>query len=564
MGGSAGKAGGGASGAAGTAAGGAGNNSAGAGGVQFSAGGAGGGLTSWTQQNGPNRDAVIPGGFSASWTGAAPPPAWAATVGFGHAPVVVDAGVVYTFGLFKPGTKVADLNQPSSAPTRSEVRAGAKDPGDYPGKAAWDETHTVYRGDEYALALDEKTGAVKWATLLTDYGFAFTDHLVWVQASPLLINGRLYLHNERGLLFALDATDGHKLWDVNLFEHKMLFWSQKHSNASGPLAFGDTIIVSYMGTTDPYTVNARTTSPVVAAFDAATGAERWVTVVPLPCFRCVNSRLALAKIEGKDTLLVPGGRGTGAVDPATGALLWAYDAAGNDPKDEPAGRANTFPYSSYAPVASNDYVCDAVSDTHDQIDSRTWCLHVQGGKPTLAWVSNEMVQHTEVDKGNMIAKDGVLYGLDSRADMQAQFHDSVPIRGFRPKTLGRFQARDIATGKLLFSSDAFTAVANPTTIEEWYPTHSILAGDVLISIDRQALWFGRLAKDGLSLLGKVANPNNTACTPAATGAGCLTTSEPVLVNNRLYIRLLEADPAVGYTRPFAARGNLLVIDLGAR
>ncbi len=82
--------------------------------------------TDWTQQMGPNRDGVVPGDrLAAEWKDSKLPILWQTGAGFGAAPVVVEKGRLYTFGLFKPGTKPEDLLLPASTPTFEEVYTGS-------------------------------------------------------------------------------------------------------------------------------------------------------------------------------------------------------------------------------------------------------------------------------------------------------------------------------------------------------------------------------------------------------------------------------------------------------
>ena len=138
--------------------------------------------------------------------------------------------------------------------------------------------------------VEAATGKLIWATKLTGFGLAYANHAAWDMASPLLAQGKVYLHSPVGRLYCLDAAHGTLLWQRNLFECQMFRWTEKQGNACGPLAFGETILVSYTGRVGTnYSSPAGTTCTVIASFDAATGQTRWVTKSPYESFRPMNS-----------------------------------------------------------------------------------------------------------------------------------------------------------------------------------------------------------------------------------------------------------------------------------
>ena len=141
----------------------------------------------WPQQMGPNRDGIVSGdGLAPEWKDGKLPVLWQTSAGFGTAPVVVEKGRVYTFGLFKPGTKPEDIPLAASTPTLEEVRAGSTVDGQplstrqLPDSPSWEEDHhPAYRCDEYAFCLDAATGKLLWASKLTDWGIAYQANTCW-------------------------------------------------------------------------------------------------------------------------------------------------------------------------------------------------------------------------------------------------------------------------------------------------------------------------------------------------------------------------------------------------
>jgi outer membrane protein assembly factor BamB len=530
----------------------------------------------WPQQGGPNRDGVAPaataGKLASSFPDQKVPLLWQTNVGLGTAPPVASGGRLYTFGLFKPGADPERLAEPSSSPNYEEIAILSPYMGEkqtkgkaiklheIPGTPDWvikefgNFFDYIYRGDEYAQCLDATTGKVIWATRLTDWGVAYTANAGWVMASPAIASGKIIFHSPAGHLYCLNLSDGKKLWEVNLWEHEMYSWAEKQSNACGPLVINDTVIVSYVGVNDArykqITTGQRQTDwtyplLILGGFDLQTGKRKWLCKPDKGGFRLMNCRIGYAVIENNPTVLVPFGAGTYGVDPATGAKRWEYELV--DDKDVVKGRRGLWaPYGSYAPVAWNNYVIDSVSNAHDDIDSRTWCIQITDSKPKLAWESNEFVPFTEVFKSNLVLCDGKVYGFDahgvwdlpgvpSEERSKIDRWKNQPGRNKRDKSIGQFQCRDVATGKLLWSTDAMQAHFPPhdwrsqivNGPSEWYPTKLILHADLLIAYSLSDLWIGQLKKDGLDILAN------------GPGYGNVDGSEPVLVDGLLYVRKLS-------------------------
>ena len=232
-----------------------------------------------------------------------------------------------------------------------------------------------------------------------------------------------------------------------------------------------------------------------------------------------------------------------------------------------------FPYVNYAPVVWKNYVIDGTSAAHDDLTSRVWCLEIRDGKAELVWQTNEFVPYIEIGKSNLIACDGKLYGADSQGGWDDQRVPGVavppglsqealekfaapaqakmpPGRPHRPANVGQFQCRDIATGKLLWSTDAIKGL-------EWTPTFMIAVEDKLIVRNTAGLWICRLRNDGLDVLTHVRSSEGQW--------NQFRFSEPVLVNGRLYLRDMDAsDVKQGLYGVLGAKGNLTCLDLKAR
>ena len=512
----------------------------------------------WTQQFGPDRNNVVPaavaGRLAERFDDQKPKLLWQSNVGFGIAPVVVGGGKVFTFGFYNAGVTPQTMDDSASIPTDEYLRnvtfwgkppEAITESKTLPGTPPWNrENHRSVRGEDWAQCLDAATGKRLWATKLSDFGLIYNDHQSFALASPLLSDGRLYVHTNTGRLYCLDASDGKLLWDVNLYDHQMYDWSEKHGNGSSPLRFGDNVIVSYTGRLKPdYTDPGGTTVTIVAAFNAVTGKEAWLTKTPYYCFRGMNTSTGFAQIDGVPTVLVPCGAGTVGIDARNGQTVWSYVS--------PSPKGFWAPYPAYAPVADGNLVVDVWSDTHDSEFSETRVLKIDNGKATLAWSTHDFVPMSEIRKGNFIATGGKLYGADaagfwSEGDPKKTDGD-LHFRKTRSPQIGQFQCRDLATGNVLWSTNQFRpSTVNPNRWPgEFQPYNFLIAGNTMVLINNWGLWIARLTDSG---------PITLAHENIRDQEGV----RPVLVNGRLYIRVIDLKQ-----NELAKKGNLLVFDLAA-
>jgi outer membrane protein assembly factor BamB len=367
-----------------------------------------------------------------------------------------------------------------------------------PGNPPWEENFKSVRGDEYALCLDAKTGKRIWATLLTDYGLAYRNHRCFPSASPLCIDGRVYLHSPTGRLYCVSAKDGTLEWSINLFDHGMFHWGEKQGNHCSPLYYDGKIIVGFLASRQEDYLKAFKddwqTCQGVAAFDAKTGKCEWFTKSPYTGFRPNNSSIGFAEIENQPTVLVSLGLGTMGLNPSNGEIRWSHQMT---PANAP------FPYPGLAPAAWKNYVIDTTSVAHDLYLSETRCLKIENGKAALLWKSNEFVPMSEVVKANLLILDGKLYGADAAGGWgQGEDGNMGAYRKYRDKDTGQFQCWDIATGKRLWHSAAFrpdSVVPDKWPGEFWASTTLYTQGKLII-LNFWGLWVARLNDDGVTIL----------------------------------------------------------------
>jgi outer membrane protein assembly factor BamB len=191
---------------------------------------------------------------------------------------------------------------------------------------------------------------------------AGTLHTAWrietggqISASPTVADGTLYIGNNNGALYALDAASGQVLWTARVPNPLM----------SAPLVFGDLVIV---GEGDPTSRTSSPSEPVMVgqgpsaliAFDRFSGEIRWQaplrgSAMPTP-----------AIIDG--ILVHHDGAGwISGLDPATGEKRYARSIG------------SMASMTAMLPVGNGDYITMGVGS------NAAWRLHADDG--TLVWRS---------------------------------------------------------------------------------------------------------------------------------------------------------------------------------
>jgi outer membrane protein assembly factor BamB len=131
------------------------------------------------------------------------------------------------------------------------------------------------------------------------------------RATPTIYNDRIYTFGATGILNALDADTGARLWSRNVAtdaEKAVPMWGF----ASSPLVIGDLVIVAASGR--------------LAAYDAVTGKRRWLGP-PRPGS---YSSPHLFTADGVQQVLLLSAAGVTSVSAADGTLLWeqGWDGGG--------------------------------------------------------------------------------------------------------------------------------------------------------------------------------------------------------------------------------------------
>jgi outer membrane protein assembly factor BamB len=125
------------------------------------------------------------------------------------------------------------------------------------------------------------------------------------RATPTLSNGRVFACGGTGIVNALDAATGAVVWSQNAAADtgaKVPRWGM----AGSPIVVDDVVVVATAGR--------------LAAYDAATGKQRWLG----PSEGWGYSSPHLATIDGVKQVLLLNGAGAVGVAPTTGIELWKY------------------------------------------------------------------------------------------------------------------------------------------------------------------------------------------------------------------------------------------------
>jgi outer membrane protein assembly factor BamB len=130
------------------------------------------------------------------------------------------------------------------------------------------------------------------------------------RATPTLGNGRVYTFGATGILNALDARTGARVWSRNVASDtgvKIPGWGF----ASSPLLVGNLVIVAASGK--------------LVAYDIANGTQRWLG----PAGGSGYSSPHFVTIDGVAQIVLLNGNGAISVSPADGTLLWEHQWPGD-------------------------------------------------------------------------------------------------------------------------------------------------------------------------------------------------------------------------------------------
>jgi outer membrane protein assembly factor BamB len=223
------------------------------------------GPAAWPGFRGPNRDSVVRNvRINTDWTASPPVQMWRRPVGPGWSSFSVRGDVLYT----------------------QEQRGN----------------------DEIVSAYRVSTGEPVWRHA-DPIRFYESNGGAGPRGTPTIHKDRVYAMGATGILNALDARTGRKIWSINTTtdtSREVPFWGI----SSSPLVVDDIVIVSVYGT--------------LAGYDTATGNQRWVG----PKHGGSYSSPHLVTIDGVTQVLILSAPGAVSLNPADGKQLWEYKYEG--------------------------------------------------------------------------------------------------------------------------------------------------------------------------------------------------------------------------------------------
>jgi outer membrane protein assembly factor BamB len=276
------------------------------------------------------------------------------------------------------------------------------------------------------------------------------------RATPTLAKGRVFSFGATGMLNALDAGTGRKLWSRNVatdLNRRVPDWGF----SSSPLVHDDLVVVAAAAT--------------LAAYDVSSGELRWQG----PRYGGSYSSPHLLTIDGAEHIVLLGGPGALGVSPATGAVLWEH-------KWESGAIVQP------AQTADGDVLVNGIVATGGVGTRR---LHVSregdGWKVEERWTTNGLKPYFN----DLVLHDGHAYGFDGSILAAIDLTDGR--RKWKGGRFGNGQMLLLADQALLLviseegelalvaaQPDKFTEIARFQALDAKTWNHPVLVGDVLL------------------------------------------------------------------------------------
>ncbi|HVC95402.1 MAG TPA: PQQ-binding-like beta-propeller repeat protein [Pirellulales bacterium] len=177
-----------------------------------------------------------------------------------------------------------------------------------------------------AVAIDRRSGSIAHDIEVArpESPPKINDKNSYASPTPVIDDGRVYVHFGTFGTACLDATTGRQLW-----RNEELKLNHSEGPGSSPVVHGDLLLVNCDGIDAQY----------VAAFDKHTGEVVWKTPRSGPFNDDPQQRKAFSTplvidVGGTSQLVSPGAERVAAYDPATGQELWHvnYDGFSNVPR----------------------------------------------------------------------------------------------------------------------------------------------------------------------------------------------------------------------------------------
>jgi outer membrane protein assembly factor BamB len=290
------------------------------------------------------------------------------------------------------------------------------------------------------------------------------------RGTPALDRGRVYSFGATGIVNALDAADGKRLWTRNAAAdagRKVPYWGFSAS----PLVAGDLVIVAAAGT--------------LVAYDAATGQPRWQG----PARGGSYSSAHRATLDGVPQVLLLRNEGVTSVAPADGAVLWEHAWPGGGAIVQPA-------------LTADDGVLITTNDASGGIGIRRLAVTrgPSGWSAEERWTSQGLKPYFS----DFVVHDGHAYGVDGTILSAIDLADGT--RKWKGGRYGQGQLLLLAEQDLLLvlsehgelalvaaRPDGYREIARAEAIEGKTWNHPALAGDVLLVRNDEEMAAFRLA-----------------------------------------------------------------------
>lgn len=276
------------------------------------------------------------------------------------------------------------------------------------------------------------------------------------RATPTIDGGRIYAFGATGILNALDAATGAKVWSQQVADdtkRELPIWGF----SSSPLIINDVVIVATAGT--------------MAAYDRVTGAHRWTG----PSYGGSYSSPHLLTFDGVEQVVLLGGPGAISLNPVDGAVLWTHEW-------EPG------PIVQPALTADGDILVNAIASTGG-IGTRRLHVSRTDGVWTLEerWTTNGLKPYFN----DLVVHKGHAYGFDGAILSAIDLNDGT--RKWKGGRFGNGQLILLADQDVLLviseegelalvsaTPDKFTEVARFPALDGKTWNHPVLVGDTLL------------------------------------------------------------------------------------
>ena len=291
------------------------------------------------------------------------------------------------------------------------------------------------------------------------------------RGTPTVAGDRLYTLGGTGLLTALDARTGRRLWARDVAaEHDVT--SSGWGFAGSPLVVGEVVIAAASGT--------------LAAYDAGTGAARW----SVPDGGDSYSSPHLVTLDGVPQVLLLTSDGVTSVAPADGRVLWTHEWATSSRIVQPAL------------TAGGDILVGADGFAGLQRVSATRPVGGQGGWTTkVRWTTTGLKPYFN----DFVVHEGHAYGFDG--SILASVDLETGQRAWKGGRYGHGQLLLLADQDLLLvlgergdlalvdtTPAGFTERARVPAIEGKTWNHPVLVDDILLVRNTEAMAAFRLPR----------------------------------------------------------------------